>query len=158
MDTQQLIQILKDHLRKTFYGVYAEDQLPEVDNRPLAIIVNTDPAHLDGTHWVAIYLTKGRPGEFFDSFGNPPDKPVEEYLNRHSPQGWVYNTRPVQGLFSTLCGAYCVQYLEGRHESKDPFSTLLYKLFPKMNNDILVRQRMQEHYNMDVPIYDPTIE
>ena len=78
-------------------------------------------------------------------------------MNRQSPHGWFYNTRPVQGVFSTLCGAYCVQYLEGRHESKEAFSTLLYKLFPNTNNDHLVRQRMLEHYNMDVPIYDLTM-
>ena len=157
MDTQQLVKLLKDHLGRTFYGVYAQDQLPVTDSRPFALIVNSDPIHLSGTHWLGIYLAKGRPGEYFDSFGYPPDKIVEMYLNKQSPHGWVYNTRPVQGLFSTLCGAYCVQYLEARHESKDPFSTLLYKLFPKTNNDIIVQQRMLEHYNLNVPVYDPSM-
>ena len=157
MDTQQLIDILKRHLKHTFFGVYAEDQLPETNVRPLALIANTDPAHLDGTHWVAIYLDHGRPGEFFDSFGEPPDPPVKEYLNKHSPHGWLYNTRSVQGLFSSLCGAYCVQYLEARHETRAPFSTLMFKLFPHKNNDHLVQERMREHYDMDIPIYDSTI-
>ena len=154
MDTRQLIRILRDHLRSTFYGVYAEDQLPNTNHRPLAIIVNTDPSDLEGTHWTAMYLTRDRPAEFFDSFGRPPDKPVQEYLNKQSPDGWLYNTTPVQGLFSTLCGAYCVQYLEARHETKEQFSSLLSTLFPFVNNDGVVHRRMKEHYNMNIPIYD----
>ena len=157
MDTQQLITLLRNHLDKVFLGVYAEDQLPHIDQRPFAAIVNTDPSQLPGTHWIAIYLSRDKPGEYFDSFGEYPDTPVVDYLNRESPRGWMYNTRKLQGQFSTLCGAYCVQYLEARHESKDPFSTILYKLFPKKNNDVIVQQRMQEHYNLHVPIYDLTM-
>ena len=154
MDTQQLVNILKAHLgQNVFCGVYAEDQLPITNQRPLAIIVNTDPSTLDGTHWTAIYLERGRPGEFFDSFGRPPDLPVAEYLSTCC-RNWIYNTRCVQGLLSTLCGAYCVQYLEARHNNQKAFSTILYELFPQENNDKLVQQRMVEHYDMDVAMYD----
>lgn len=160
MDTRQLGRILKEHLRLSYYGVCAEDELPDTINdvrRPLAIIVNTDPSSQDGTHWTAIYLHRNGSGEFFDSFGRAPDKPVKRFLDRHASNGWSYNIRTVQALFSTLCGAYCVQYLEARHQNKTlPFSTLLFRLFPYTagNNENLVQHRMRVHYNLRIPIYD----
>lgn len=154
MDTLQLQRILTNHLHQTYVGVYAEDELPEIQKRPVAMIVNTDPSTEDGTHWTAIYLTPGHHGEFFDSFGQPPDVPVRRYLDHAARNGWKYNIRKVQGLYSTLCGAYCVQYLDARQTTKLPFSSLLYKLFPDKNNDILVKQRMLENYHTNLEIFD----
>lgn len=155
MDTRQLLKILREHLANTWYGVYAEDRLPDITERPRAIIVNTDPADKSGTHWTAIYLKSNGKGEFFDSYGREPDIPVQYYMDRHAPDGWLYNTRKVQGYWSTLCGAYCLQYLEARNEARrKPLSSLLLKLFPNSNNDRLVQQRMIEHYKFRIPIYD----
>ena len=137
-----------------FLGVCAEDELPSKILQPCAIIVNTDPSTKDGTHWTAIYIKQNMCGEFFDSTGMNPDKPVRKFMDKQAPSGWEFNKRKVQGPFSTLCGAYCLQYLEQRANSSKPFSTLLYKLFPLKNNDELVRERMRDHYDIEIPTHD----
>ena len=155
MDSRQLLSILHEHMPNTFLGVCAEDELKSVTlKRPCAIIVNTDPSSEDGTHWTAIYLTQKSTGEFFDSSGEKPDEPVRIFLDHHASAGWKYSCRRVQGPLSTLCGAYCLQYLEKRSNSRESFSTILLKLFPFKNNDEIVRQRMREHYAIEMPIYD----
>lgn len=158
MDTLQLERILHEHLGLAYYGVCAEDELPHVLARPLALIVNTDPSSRDGTHWTSLYIHRDGKGEFFDSYGRPPDSPVKRYLDQRAPGGWFYNTRQVQSRFSTLCGAFCVQHLESRHRNqKLPFSTLLIQLFPYLNpqqNDSVVQYRMRRHYDIRLPIFD----
>ena len=155
MDSRQLLSILRAHLPNTFLGVCAEDELKSMPKRrPCAIIVNTDPSTEDGTHWTAIHLTNNLTGEFFDSSGEEPDDPVRLFMNQQAPAGWEYNCRRVQGPLSTLCGAYCLQYLEKRSNSRDSFSSILFKLFPFKNNDELVRQRMRDHYGLELSIYD----
>ena len=157
MDTRQLKKILSVVLPYVKHGVYAEDELPMDVVRPFAMIVNTDPSSEEGTHWTAIYLKKDKSGEFFDSSGAEPDKPVRCYLDEYATFGWEYNTRQIQGLLSTLCGAYCIQYLVERSVSHNSFSSLLYQLFPFKNNDIIVQQRMMEHYRIRLPIFDKTM-
>lgn len=136
----------------------AEDELPTTDMRPLAIIVNTDTSTEDGTHWCAIYLHQNNRGEFFDSYGRSPDKPVIAYLNAHARNGWLYNTNVLQNIWSTVCGAYCVQYLEARNQQRNlPYSTLLRRLFPYTDsdkNDRLVQERMKEHYGLEIPLVE----
>ena len=41
-------------------GVFARDQVPRLDRsqqRPFALIVNTDPADKPGTHWLEFYAS-----------------------------------------------------------------------------------------------------
>ena len=64
-------------------------------------ILNTDPAHLPGTHWVAYWISDGNI-EFFDSGGNPPD-----FYNL--PDCTSYNKVAVQGDMP-YCGYYCILY------------------------------------------------
>jgi hypothetical protein len=158
MNTLQLEKILADHLKSVYFGVCAEDQLPDTDVRPLAIIVNSDPSYEDGTHWSALYLFQNGTGEYFDSYGQPAEETVRNYLHIQAPLGWAYNTRLLQNLWSTVCGAYCVQYLEARHRKRDiPFSTLLRRLFPYRDSDKsdkLVQRRMKEHYGIKIPLVE----
>ena len=154
MNTLELQQILKTHLPQVNTGVYAENELSTQISRPFAMIVNTDPSDKRGTHWTAIYLCVNRTGEFFDSSGREPDVPVRQYVNEFAPNGWQCNTRKVQGHFSTLCGAYCIQYLMTRQQSSASFSSLLYRLFPFRSNDKLVQQRMEEQFGIPLPVYD----
>ena len=74
LNTIQLYEALQQNLPKNhFIGVYAADQLPHfIHTFPAAIIINTDPSHKSGEHWVAIYIANTGHGEYMDSYGLPP--------------------------------------------------------------------------------------
>ena len=59
MNSEQIERELKDY-KPLFLGVYSSDRLPT--NRRGLPISNTDPSHLPGTHWIAIY-NDGQHGE-----------------------------------------------------------------------------------------------
>ena len=47
-------KILIGKLQPTYNGVVTKDELPQTPLRPLAIVVNSDPALKPGTHWMCI--------------------------------------------------------------------------------------------------------
>jgi hypothetical protein len=48
-------------------------------------------------------------GEFFDSFGRPPGRQFEHYMNKHCTS-WMFNKRQLQSIISHFCGFYCCFY------------------------------------------------
>ena len=129
------------NIKKYFKGVFPSDKLPKRLKKPALLICNTDPSSLPGKHWVAFYLPKSGPLEYFDSIGRKPeDKFFLDFIKRHT-KSFVYNTKRVQGLFSTTCGNYCGVYLY--HRSKG----LSFKKFL----DLFSNENFQEN---DVNILD----
>jgi len=103
MDTNEIYRALR---RVTdFDGVYSIDTLPA---RPRLLVCNTDPSHEPGRHWICICVKNGT-GEYFDSFGRPPSKPLERYMNT-SCKNWTFNSRQLQSVVSSFCGHYCIYY------------------------------------------------
>jgi hypothetical protein len=74
MNTLEIDTLLKkhSHSRPVFKGVYARNILPRLLNVPSALVVNTDPDHRMGQHWVAIYIDANSRGEYYDPTGTPP--------------------------------------------------------------------------------------
>jgi len=105
MNTEEIERVLKRMCAKDFDGVFSADTLPE---KPHLLVVNTDPAHRPGRHWVCMYVENGY-GEYFDSFGRPPTANFERYLNRHC-SSWTFNRRQLQSVISRFCGHYCIYY------------------------------------------------
>ncbi len=94
-----------------FQGVYARDQLPENPVSWLcAMVLNTDPAHKPGEHWVAIYIDNDGEGEYFDSFGLQPPKVFTHFMKYNSIK-WTWNKIQLQEIFTTACGHFCAFYL-----------------------------------------------
>ncbi len=89
------------------------NRLPKVIARPACIVVNTDPSHKPGTHWLAIFFGNNGIGEFFNSFGNQPARTFENYLTKHSRTSY-YNPVPLQHPLTSICGQYCIYYLVKR--------------------------------------------
>ena len=54
MNTNEIDQILRRDKRVggIFIGVFASDRLPTRVPRPAALVVNLDPAHKPGIHWI----------------------------------------------------------------------------------------------------------
>ena len=112
MNTDQIVRILK-HVNK-FQGVFSADTLPDY---PRLLVCNTDPSTKPGIHWIAIYVNDGR-GEYFDSFGRPPEGVFETYMNRHCTV-WTFNKRQLQSIISSFCGFYCCVYCICRSRELD---------------------------------------
>jgi len=100
----------------TYRGTFSIDTLP---NETGLMISNTDPQHLPGEHWIAIYISPDRSrGEYFDSFGREPKPTFSTYMNEHC-SNWIYNKRQLQSVVSRFCGFYCVCYCIYRSKGYD---------------------------------------
>ena len=84
--------------------VCALDELPARKPKHVqAYVINTDPAHEPGEHWVALLWDKDI--NYFDSYGLPPLKPIKRFLQGTS---WNENVWMLQQPFSSVCGLYCI--------------------------------------------------
>ncbi|KAJ8049271.1 hypothetical protein HOLleu_01951 [Holothuria leucospilota] len=115
MDTNQIAHaLLSDNFTKTsFQGVFPSDTLRELQpNYPCSLVINLDPSHLPGSHWVAVFISKEGHGEYFDSYGLPPStvSAISTFMNRVCIQH-CYNEKTLQSLFSDVCGHYVIFYL-----------------------------------------------
>ena len=124
MNTSQIDAILssKCDLSTKYAGTFACDHLPRAVDKPAALVVNTDPAHMPGTHWVCIYIENDR-GEYFDSYGLPPTGDYFTNFLRNNCKKWIWNKKQLQSLDSTVCGQWCISFLtaRGRGEGMEKF-------------------------------------
>jgi len=98
---------------KGFRGVFPKSDLPVyLLPKPCSIVVNLDERWKTGSHWVAIYFPKRGPSFYFDSFGRPPPEEILAIIERNSKEGWTFNTIKIQGDLSTLCGYYCISFIQ----------------------------------------------
>ncbi len=74
---------------------------------------DTHGRELEGTHWVAAYVEKGKKGKlsgaYFDSFGQPAPVAVQQYLRPTVP--YYLAGVDTQNINSGWCGSYCVLFL-----------------------------------------------
>lgn len=113
MNTVQLNKIMKKHkfTKKIYLGTFAIDKLPKKVKYPSCLIVNNQKSYEDGEHWMAIYFGKNKHAEFFDSFGNSPEKfGLDKFIKKNSKK-ITFNRIKLQSDFSLFCGCYCVLYL-----------------------------------------------
>jgi len=90
--------------------VCAKDILPRV-TYPSAYVLNSQPSSKPGEHWLGVYLDKNGKGEYFDSYGLPPDMfGFADFMNAKSTS-CIYNEKTLQSLFSKVCGHYCVYFI-----------------------------------------------
>ncbi len=109
LNTQHLETVLKNV--PGFKGVFARDKLPQGHLQwPCALVLNTDPAHKPGEHWVAVYIDRDGLGEYFDSFGLDPPKVFASFLNSNTLK-WTCNKVKLQDLLTSACGYFCAYYL-----------------------------------------------
>lgn len=107
---------------KSFIGALARNELPTKIKYPTCFILNTQPRHKAGEHWLALYFDKYKTCYFFDSYGlHPNHYKLTKYIKKHADI-CKFSKRRLQGS-SNYCGMYCIQFLKFklRNKSKDFF-------------------------------------
>ena len=114
MNTRDIVFLLKQDIytRRTFQGVFPRDKLPRyVLKKPSAYVVNTDPAHRPGKHWVAIFFDGRGHATYFDSFGLPVMfRDIDVFIRNNSIRVEI-NDRWLQDPISATCGLYVVYFV-----------------------------------------------
>ena len=109
-------------LTKDFIGVYAEDQVSNlsITTFPSSLIINLDPSHMRGSHWLAIRISRSSL-EIFDPLGFQilgwPRIPCHllNFLRRWSCHRKTFISPVIQSQSSVLCGFYCIAFILCRH-------------------------------------------
>lgn len=160
MDAKQIGVILQSEIRSAFVGVYAVDELERIPahNKSFgSVVINTDPAHLPGEHWVVVCMNHGY-AEYFDPLGLPPSRQIRQFLKSHFKNKVERNLIRYQSITSSLCGAYCILYILSRFRNQElGMDNLLANLFKPLSfaeNDINVQRFMSSRYNLHLPIID----
>ena len=158
MNTVQLTLILRKdkYTRGVFQGVHPTDKLPtSVSSYPALFIANVDTSDKPGSHWIAFYFTKDREGEFFDSYGLPPNKysrTFTNFLNKNS-NSWKFNSKTLQSINSNVCGHYCLYFALFRSRQVS-MSTIVNRFSSnKSGNDFLVKRFIDKRFPISLPKY-----
>lgn len=73
---------------------------------PTLYVINEDDSFSPGSHWTALFHPSENSFiEYFDSFGKTP----REELVGNKP--YLFNTEPLQNLFTSVCGHYCLLFV-----------------------------------------------
>ena len=147
----QLDYLAAEHPRlgSIYGGTLPCDKLPKTLQRSTktAFVVNTDPAGMPGSHWIALW-TEGEKCELFDSFALPlktyPDAaPLIQWLNNHY-EAVEANADSVQSLTSQTCGFYAIFYLMAKSRGASMLDfTSHFKKHDLIGNDKLVTDMMK---------------
>ena len=158
MDAEEISKVLTlDKIsRYQFEGVFSVDELPNSVKYPSALVVNTDVRTGPGEHWVAFYFTDSCDGEFFDSFGQAPDKYnvlLKRFVTNNS-DSWTYTTKQVQEMLSTTCGQHCLFYLLHRCRRVSALEIMHKYSNRPSSNDNLVTAFLRKYYNIHTKTHD----
>lgn len=109
----RLLSISHIHTRAYFGGVFAVDNLPDVNCRnPTFYIVNTDLSSGVGKHWVLIMIINSYSCiEWFDSLNNKPQfyhNNLLKFVTRNFRRSYVSNSIQIQSNQSNKCGEFCM--------------------------------------------------
>ena len=113
METAQLRRAATRHRKvgPDFGGVFACDRLPRYADKK-SYIINLDPAHKEGSHWVAVFFDRTTGSvDYFDSYGlKPKNVHIIRFLKRNSVFKH-YNLHTYQSPCSVICGQYSLYFL-----------------------------------------------
>jgi hypothetical protein len=146
MNNIQLNEILKydEFTKKYFLGCFPLDMIPKITRYPSCIIVNNQISNSSGEHWLAIYYNSKKKATFFDSFGlHPRHYKLEKFL-KNTSEKYDYNKIPIQSIFSSYCGYYCLLFL--LFISRKKSLKYILKLFKDpFTNDRLINQLINKN-------------
>ena len=126
--------------KQAFLGVFPINHLPQrISYLPILFIVNTNTSNLPGEHWKAIYVSKQRIGEVFDSLATPICLQLEHWLNEFTKK-WTSSQLTLQNPLSPSCGGYVLYYVMCRLNFKSLKSCLAPFTANVFANDVLIEE------------------
>lgn len=101
---------LANHLNLPLVGCFSKDKLPKKLIKGL-FVVNLADAITGGSHWTA-FSTQDKNTWYYDSFGSPPPKEVDQYIQATTgKRNYAINKIQTQALGATYCGWFCIAAL-----------------------------------------------
>lgn len=142
LDLENFITKFADPKTKTaFLGVFPIDCLPrKMPNLPLLFIINTNASNLSGQHWKAIYVSKDKIGEVFDSLAVPVSLFLQQWLNTFTKR-WSISTLTLQNPLAPTCGGYVLYFIMTRLKHNSLSSCL-----SKFTNNVLKNDEFVEQF------------
>lgn len=112
MDTISIRAYIREYQNNNiFKGVFPCDSLPHSFSLPAAFVINLSPHNEPGTHWVALYISGGGNGYYFDSFGmKPVNCHIIAFLRMHTKKV-AFNRKQIQHITSNKCGRFCCIFI-----------------------------------------------
>lgn len=88
-------------------------------------IYGSKPKSENNHHWCAWYKN-GNKLYSFDSYGLPPDDELVKYLKQGDDRKKIiYSTFMIQQFGETICGQYCLKFLDGMNKGYEYEKTIL---------------------------------
>ena len=127
-----------------FLGCYAQDQLINITFKslPVFFVVNFDPSYAQGSHWVAIRVSK-KSVEVYDTLGFDvrkwPSVPkfLLYFLHKFTSHRKLYLLKNIQSQSSTLCGFYCIFFIIFRSTNNFKSCNNVFTSNLNLNDEIL---------------------
>ena len=156
MNTNQLMKCIggDELLSSQCVGVFPSDKLPRPRGRPECLIANLDPSRRKGSHWIAIYIDQEGFGQFFDSYGRMPEKTRFRQYLRQNCEDWTNSGKPLQSIFSSTCGHYCIYFLYHRVRGRDMESILNDFSENREENDIIVSNWLDKCFDVHTNVFE----
>ena len=145
IELHKLIQSYSDKATKqAFIGIFSMDKLPRhLPHLPILLIVNTDSSNLPGEHWKAVYISKEKIGEVFDSLALPIGIYLQRWMNTFSRK-WTVSKRRIQNPLSATCGAFTLYFVLNRLNKKSMRDCISIFTNDLPGNDVLMKAFVDE--------------
>ena len=158
MNTSQILTTLQNdaYVRRIFFGVYSADRLPSKLPVPCALVANTAPSTSQGEHWVCFFIDSHHRGDWFDSYGFPPEfynSSFQVFLDNNT-SSFKYSQQQLQDASSNVCGAYCLYFLCCRARAVGYINIVNRFTQDTTQNDKRVAAYVNKRFNIHIPPSD----
>lgn len=142
--------------RPYYIGCFSADAIPTTLNYPCALVVNTDPSSLPGSHWVAFYAESDEQLEMFDSFGHSYTKYPQFSYFIDKFETVKFNGMRLQQYFSSTCGYYALVFILFRCKKFSMEDVVHLFTDNHGNNDQVVTSFVNRTWRFNKSIYSST--
>ena len=155
LDIKSILSSNKGGMSDLFAGVFARDKFIDnfSDKRQKFFVFNTHPSGKSGEHWLGVTVD-AQNIHFFDSYALDPSTAYPDIFNVLSTgtKTLTWNSKRLQGTFSTVCGDYCLLFglLWSRVWKQESFYRKLTLIENKEERDHLVREIIVDLFKKDI--------